>query len=445
MVCGSLALVSTQPALPAVSAAPPAYPRAPAKSPSADGELVATGLSVTGVVLFVTGLLVVGSGHMSLRPEVMGLRVHPFLLPVAAAFPLVVLARITEFPVRVLAAMLTFCAMYWFSVLQGSGSPVNEIFKVASTFITMLTCALLVRRRGDFVAGALGLSIAVALLAWPALNQESSTQLEVMDGANKNSYSLFALPALLLAGYIATRMRTVPMAVKATLVACTLPTIVVIFMSANRSGYLGCVVVGFLLFWDRRGRGMLVVAAVAGAVVLWMSNYGDTRAFDERMKLTVEGSDSDSLRIEIILASIATALENPIMGVSPNDLPLVLGRRLDATMVDPHNVFGHVAAGSGLICFVALVAVGVLLFFWHPRDGRKIGGKEDPLRAARTLLRMMLILWVVRGFFSREILYNPSFAIGMGLCIGLCMLAEKAKPPARATVPMAIPRGANAG
>jgi len=42
-------------------------------------------------------------------------------------------------------------------------------------------------------------------------------------------------------------------------------------------------------------------------------------------------------------------------------------------------------------------------------------------------MRMMVILWFVRGNFTRDILFNPSFNIGLGLAIGLCMLAETAR------------------
>jgi hypothetical protein len=42
-------------------------------------------------------------------------------------------------------------------------------------------------------------------------------------------------------------------------------------------------------------------------------------------------------------------------------------------------------------------------------------------------MRMLIVLWAVRGVFTNDILYNPSFNIAIGLCIGLCILAEKAR------------------
>jgi hypothetical protein len=40
---------------------------------------------------------------------------------------------------------------------------------------------------------------------------------------------------------------------------------------------------------------------------------------------------------------------------------------------------------------------------------------------------MLIVLWAVRGVFTNDILYNPSCNIAIGLCIGLCLLAERAR------------------
>ena len=389
-------------------------------------------MTFNGLVLFVTCLLVVGSGFLNLRPEIMGLALHPYLVPVAIALPLVVLARITMFPIRVLVSLLVFTSMYCFSVLSGTGLPMGEIFKLASGVLTIVVCALLVRRRGDFVAGALGLTIAIGILAARGLQESPGGGVDPMEGANKNSYSMFALPAILMAGFISTRMQSVPAVVKGLLVAGTLPALAAIFMSSNRSGYLGAALIGLMLFWDRRGRGMFVVAAVAGAIMLWMSNYGDTTVFDERMKQTVEGTQSDDLRVAIAVSCTWIALENPIIGVSPSELPREIGRRTNVehlhhiNYLDSHNVFAHVAAGSGLICLAALLAVGVTMWTLRSADGRKLTKEDGDARVALTLVRMMVVLWAVRGMFTREVLYNPSCTIGLGLCLGLFIVAQTA-------------------
>jgi hypothetical protein len=417
--------MSTQPALPLSTAV-----FSTAASGRSGERFSIAGLSLNGVLLFVISLLVVASGFTSLRPLVMGLMIHPCLGPIALAFPFVVMSRIHLFPIRVLAALLIFIGMYSFSGLNGGRNPVGEVFRISAAVVTIVTCALLVRRRGDFVAGALGLSIAVALLGFRGLQAEDVTHTKVMEAANKNAYSLFALPAILLAGYIVLRWKTVPTVVKAIFVGGTVPALVVIFMGGNRSGYLGAVLVALMLFWDRRGKGILLVGVIAAVVAYLILQFGSTVVLDERLRHTVEGNKSDVLRRDIVLACLQVGLENPVAGVGPQMLGFEIAHRVGyvaSGSVEAHNVFAHIFAGSGLICFAALLAVGWTLWTWEPRGGGKVGGREDPFREGRRLMRMLVILWVVRGMFTAEILFNLSFNIALGLVIGLCMLAEVAR------------------
>jgi hypothetical protein len=70
-----------------------------------------------------------------------------------------------------------------------------------------------------------------------------------------------------------------------------------------------------------------------------------------------------------------------------------------------------------------------------PRQGRL-----DPLYEARNLCRMMIVLWVIRGMFTREILYNPAFNVGLGLCIGLLILAMTSRKSSAAPAAASGPR-----
>lgn len=419
----------------------PAMPLAPALltvggARRAGNKVSIDGLSLNGLLLFVMSLSVMASGFTSMRPVVMGLAVHPYLLPVGLAFPLVLVMRLHKFPVRVLVALLLFTSMYSFSLLNGGRNPLGEVFKTTAALVTIVSCALLVRRRGDFVAGALGLSIAIALLAVRGLESEHVAGVKVFEGSNKNAYSIFALPAMLLAGYIVLHFKTVPVVFKSILVACTVPALAVIFMGGNRSGYLGAILVGLMLFWDRRGKGLLLVGVITAIVAIGILKFGTTVVLDERLRQTVEGNRSDNMRRDIVIACLQIALENPVIGVGPQMLPLEIGRRTEDVYhggaLEAHNVFGHVLAGCGLICFAALIGVGWSLWAWKPRGGGMVGGKEDPLREARGLMRMLIFLWVVRGMFTAEILYNPSFNIAIGLVIGLCILADAARSGERA-------------
>jgi hypothetical protein len=389
------------------------------------------GLSINGLLLFATSFLVIGSGFRVMRPEVMGLLLHPYLIPVALAFPFVMMSRLGEFPVRIGAALLSFIAIYYFSILAGGGIVLGEVFKIASGAVTIITCALLVQRRGDFVAGALGLSIAVGILAVVGLQSDAASTGEVMDAANRNAYSLYALPPMLLGGFICLRMPSTPMWAKSVFVACVLAALAAIFMGANRSGYLGAVLIGLMLFRNRRGKGLLLVGFIAGALILWMSQYGDTTVFDERMRQTAEGNESDNYRLDIAITCLEIGLSNPVVGVSPQKLPAEIGRRTQighgASYINSHNVFAHVFGGSGVFCAAALTAVAWTMWYWKPRNGVAVSGKDDPLYNARSLIRMLVVLWAVRGCFTNDILYSPSFNIAFGLCIGFCILAETAR------------------
>jgi hypothetical protein len=389
------------------------------------------GLSMTGVMLFLIGVFVIGSGFMSLRPAIGELRLHPYLIPVAAIFPFMLLTRLHLFPVKILAGLFVFVGMYFVSVCNGTDIALNEVFKLGSAAVTIITCALLVRKRGDFVAGVVGLSLASAALAYNGLLVDASAGVEAIEGANKNSYSLFALPALLLGGYVFLAMPSVPIAIRSIPVVCAVPSLAAIFMSGNRSGYLGAVIVAGMLFWNRKGKGLLLVGAIALIVAGGILKFGSTKVFDERMQQTVKGNESDEYRKAILWACLDIGLENPLVGVSPQKLPMEIGRRTSVkfhfNMIESHNVFAHIFAGSGMLCTLAIFAFGYTMWSWHPKD-RRIMGKSDPAYDVRRLLRMWVVLWCARGVFTRDILYNPSFNISLGLIIGLCIITELAHP-----------------
>ena len=166
----------------------------------------------------------------------------------------------------------------------------------------------------------LGLVVAVGILAVRALRIDANN-VEAMEGANKNSYSLFALPMILLAGYIVLNLKNIPKVIKGVLIACSIVSLAAIFLSANRSGYLGAVFVAVMLFWKRRTTGLLLVGLVAITVAYGVVRFGSTAVFDERMRQTVKGNDSDNLRRDIFFACLQIGLENPLIGVSPQRIP----------------------------------------------------------------------------------------------------------------------------
>jgi O-antigen ligase len=385
-------------------------------------------LTINGIIAFLSGIAVFGSGFGSLRPTIGGLLLHPCMIPLLVSLPVTVYLRIGKFPPRILSGLAVFTAMYCISAL-GQTIALGEIAKSISAAVMIVGTALLIRTRTDFVAGTLGFTIAIGLLAFRTLQApDVGDVINPIDVANKNSFSIYALPAILLAGAVALQLPKLSWLIKGPLVLLGLVAAVSILTSGNRSGWLGVVVVGVLLVKDRKMGGALLVLVLAAAASYWITNFGDTRVAEQRIKDTEKGRTSDNLRLWLFRTSFAIALENPLVGVSPQQLPFELGRRVTTStrfnFVDPHNVFGHVVGGSGLICFAALLYTGWAMWKWPlPKTARKEPTGRMFWASIRTM-HSMLILWMVRGMFTREILYNPGACIGLGLVIGWCMVEQ---------------------
>ncbi len=396
-----------------------------------------SGLTLGGWLLLLIGLLVVGSGMLRLV-QVGTLHVHPYLFVVVPLFPIMVLVWIKDFPMWALVAMVVFAGVYAFSCTDHESH--TFIVKMGSGMVTIVTVALLVRSRADFVAGVLGLMLAVGVLGVRGLSEdtaETALGVKAIDNANKNSYSLYALPAMLLAGHVVLRYKSVPWPLKALLVGGALASLAAIFESGNRSGYLGAVVVAIMLLWDALWQfkiktialGLLVVGGVTAALVFWMTHYGNTEILNRRLEQTAQGTESDTLRWNVFKACLQIGLENPIMGVSQGKLATVIGDHLpnntSGEIMGPHNIFGAVIGGSGLICLAALIWIAISLWSWKPAAKYFPQGGSPAIAESRKLLHYMLILWAIRGMFNDEIISNPGFCIGLGLVIGLCAAAGR--------------------
>ena len=387
-------------------------------------------LTLNGPVLFVTGLLVVASGLRDFRPSIGGLLFHPYLLPVALAALFVIPIKLSDLPGKVTSSLLLFTALFALTSLNVDSLP--YLVKMLTATLSILTVALLVRSRADFVAGTAGLTIAIGLLAYRGIVEEdASLGVKAIDVANKNSYSMYALPAMLLAGFILLRV-TKPVSrilIGALLISC-LVSLVAIFMSANRSGYVGAVLVGIMLFWDRKFLGLILVAVIGFGLYYGLTHYGSTAIFEHRLEQTEEGIASDQLRVDLVKECIRIGFEHPFTGVTPAGLSAAFnrdwaGHQAYLGPIGPHNAFGLIFAGSGLICMAALVWAAWSLWFWPPPKVPR--GRKPPSEfiEARKLMRYLLILWAVRGLFNDEIFYNPGFCIAIGLTMGLCLVSSK--------------------
>jgi hypothetical protein len=166
------------------------------------------------------------------------------------------------------------------------------------------------------------------------------------------------------------------------------------------------------------------VLTVAGLGYFALLGTTGTDVFQDRVNEMVEGHTADGLRRQLVEESLKVALENPVLGIAPQYLPFELSKRCGWTSetLDAHNVIGGVAGGTGYVGLILLFAAGATLWRWK----RKETGRPQVEEVA-WLIHMLLVLWIVRGQFTRDVLFSPSFAVALGLAIGLGMLVPQGR------------------
>jgi O-antigen ligase len=391
----------------------------------------------SGVWLSFVCLLITVSAVKSLRVDVSGLLMHPYLLVLLPLGLVVIPRRITRFPLAVLAALVGFEFFYILSIATGIVS-FNDILKIGSAGITFVMVALLVRTKADFRVAVLALCLAAALLSvqnivsggeFFGLGSSGDAGKSI---ANKNAFSLYVLPALLLAIVLvldSTALRTL----RIVSAACAVVIGVAIFSSANRSGWLGAICIGIMVYGrSRRLRSTMLMGVIAFSVYYAVIHYTDPGVVSRRVNQTEEGYSGDTVRMELVSQSLRIGMENPLLGVSPSGLPRELGKRMprdavvihsmgDIKFVGSHNVILQILGGSGVLTFGVFLLLAWQLWRIPHSSSAYPHPTIDVANSAHALLRMMMILWLVRGMFTDEVLYNPSFCIGLGLCVGLCI------------------------
>ena len=386
-------------------------------------------VSWQGLGLGLTTLLVAASAFPEFRIQAIGLQVHPYLIPMAGLFGILLITnKLKAFPRKILIALFLFTFLYVLSALPGRGA-MGESVKMVAAIVTVITAALLVQTKKDFLAGIVGLCLAAAFISIRGLLNFQGVGVgshALMGIANENATSLYTLPPVLLAGY-ALREMELPKVIWWMFVGSIVIIGAATFLSANRSGWLGLIIIGAMLLYGSRGKlKMALVLCLIAAAGYYLFTQFDARAFDYSVESTVSRKYSDGARLDMILASVEVGFQNPLLGVSPTELPYEIGTRLYKRWAvysrNPHNVLGHLIGGCGLITFTLFIYLGFLLWRRPRRRAHQPVTQGLTASQAHWLLRLMIILWLVRGMFSHEILYNPSFCIALGMVIGLCLI-----------------------
>ncbi|MBX7117267.1 MAG: O-antigen ligase family protein [Myxococcaceae bacterium] len=381
--------------------------------------------TLSGVVVALIGFSVAGSAFRTLRIEVGGLSVHPCVLLSGLLLFSIGLKRLRMFPAPLAIAMGLFLLAFTMAGLLDEQWYLSLPLKLASFMVVVMATSLAVTSRQDLTMGVVGFALGVLVIAIFGtligdVGIETFNPLAQGEG-NKNTYSLFALPAiawitmLVLDGRRRATAFTVLLWLAAAVI--TLP----IFLSANRSGWLGVATLGMLLLVGQRQRFKTAFVVAGIAVLLYVGvNELDTGVFTRRLAQTLDAYSSDNLRIALFVECFNIGLEYPLTGMGMVTICYELARRLSPFLavendfVGPHNALTFLFGAGGLM--LAVPALYLAVTVW--RQGKRIVG-----RTSMTPLRLLFLLWVVRAAFTDEALYAPAFAMAFGFAIAELRLA----------------------
>jgi O-antigen ligase len=245
--------------------------------------------------------------------------------------------------------------------------------------------------------------------------------------AAKNAFSLYAIPAVFLALgiFILPKSRLWQRVVFAL---CSAVILVVVFGSANRSGWVTMIMVPLVLLVGRVKLRVIALTVVMSLVV-WVAaeRLHLTKVFVDRFALTQEGYSSDDLRMEIYWLGLLIFLENPVVGALPWNVNFELARRafVPFPQLGTHSIVVLMVAGFGLLGTIPFVLMATEYLRVGGVDARA-GLKALVRRPSSHLMAGLAFLWLVRGLFTDEVLWAPCFAIGFGLVLSLALIERRA-------------------
>lgn len=389
--------------------------------------------SSTGIWGLLVSFLFVFSIDAKFRLNVGGLLVHPYLLllPVTVLFGKFSLTVIQQ---RIAVPLFLFFLFFSLGSLQNI-NPISEMVKVAASIITFLFFAQAVRSEKDFRMvgwGFLAVAVVIGVMGF-LIGEDTSigaggrlSGINVLEGiGNKNAQSLFTLPGLFLAVYLVIHYLKARKIVIVGLLFLSIFFITVqTFLSANRSGWLGlCVIfISYLVFYGMNIRTIFISAVLLVFAYVAIDIYASD-IYERKRTQTLEGYGSDIGRQQLIVESFSVGLENPVFGVGFDNLTSEMAKRLNVNRygvynTDTHFLFGYIFGATGI--FSLLFFLVFLLRLCKNMVPKRLS--SDGVRQARILLVSFVLLFVVRSFFTREILYSPTFIGGLGIMYGYYLM-----------------------
>lgn len=400
--------------------------------PAVDRGGITKGHKVQSVILILVGVLVGTSAFPSLRPDIFGLLLHPYLIPCLFVFFTNRTRVLRRVPKNLRTSVVSFLAL-WLAASLLDVRGLKELVRFVTSTVAAATVCYMVKSEEDFRKGALGLAIAGLVIASKGGGLDPDTVglagiNPFGDVGNKNLVSLYTIPcfAFALEALLDRGMSRLRRLIAA---ACSFALVVVTMQSANRSGWVGIgIVASFaILARLRRRRGFAAGLLWIGVLLATVDRFVPRDLVAYRVEYTREGNSSDEVRKSLASEALSIAIANPFLGVGPTRLCLELSRRVipEAGSVEPHNMFGYIAGGLGIPALLAFFAIGASVL----KAGQSLG-TSYPERAL--MLSGFLLIFAYRGLFTHEILWAPAFSVGFGLLLGLATIPGAAR--SRSTV-----------
>jgi O-antigen ligase len=381
--------------------------------------------TAVGFLLFLSGAATSASLFASLRIEIAGMLVHPYLFLLIPAFLL------AASPLRCpgLAPIAKASALYILaatSIVGLIGLDISHSIRLAVFASTAVLIASIVARRPHLAVWLLSgialsaLTISVVGLAGVESVANVRGGLDPTRGVgNRNTPSLYTLPGVLaavtlLAMDLRRRLLVTALAF-ATIAAVTAFTL----GSGNRSGWIGLAFIALVALvrpgellqtrpMRQIGTRFAIMCALGLAGVALLGRTYGFATFEDRLVATSTGQDSTGIRLEIYRVMARHAAEYPF-GRPPSSMFEWIAAQIGSATarLDPHSMFLFVLGTAGIW--------GLAAFLIFITSTLAVAIKPPTWRLENWFALSLTLLWCVRGAFQSDALFAPSFAFGFGL------------------------------
>lgn len=384
-------------------------------------------ISVGGWLGFITAVMIILSTSVDYRLSIGPLYVHAYLL-VIPVFWLVMHIDLSVMTREVWIYLLLFTTFFSLACLFDIAD-VPHMIKVVSAAVTFVFFAQTIRMDRDFRLVGLGFTLCAVFLGIKGMlisdqfsASKISTGVVALEGiGNKNAQSLYMLPGLFFSGLAimrAGRLRKYRiLALNLLLLSCIIFGLI---LSANRSGWVVGLIALAFIFGNSglKMRSFVYLIILGFGVTYFVEEYASDIVEYKYDQTFVRDYKSDDARKLLLIESMKAGLDQPFLGLGPMDLTEHLAIRagsmgFQGDVLDPHNLFGYLLGGTGFFSFTFF-----FLFLYALTKDSSLGKRVQSVARVREVKRMLwffLVIFLIRGLFTREILYSPTFIGSMGV------------------------------